>query len=443
MLISASAAFTAFLLLSGHASAQVKEAEKPDIASPILLRTPGSASQSSGGKSEFLRGVNLGGWLVLEKWMNDEMFSGTQAQDQHSFDSTPNAKEKLEKHWASFFVEDDIKKLAKAGINALRIPIGYWAYDNKNTPYIQGADKYLEKAIGWARNSGMKVWVDCHGSPGSQNGFDNSGQSGNVNWQVGDNMQHSISVLKTMAEKYGATKYADVVVGLEMTNEPISWGNNDFGKTQSWTKDAYAIVKKASANPKLEIIMHDSFKGVTSWTDLGKGLINGGARTFGVDTHMYQCFVDADKKLTQAQHITKACGWGSELSTAKAIMPTYVGEWSAATDICINPDGSTFGGSSCTESGCQCQNGDWTKWNDKMKEQVRRYVDAQLDTFEAHASGYFLWSAKGPGGWGLLNLLDPEHGIMTSVKERKYPNQCGNKKRREKRGSLGATPEAF
>lgn len=50
------------------------------------------------------------------------------------------------------------------------------ALDNTGTPYIsyglgQGADYYLEKAIGWAQTAGIRVWVDCHGSPGSQNGW--------------------------------------------------------------------------------------------------------------------------------------------------------------------------------------------------------------------------------------------------------------------------------
>ena len=35
---------------------------------------------------------------------------------------------------------------------------------------MKGAEAHLDKAIGWARKNGMKVWVDLHGAPGSQNG---------------------------------------------------------------------------------------------------------------------------------------------------------------------------------------------------------------------------------------------------------------------------------
>jgi len=202
----------------------------------------------------------------------------------------------------------------------------------------------MEKAIGWARKANMKVWVDCHGSPGSQNGFDNSGQSlgeNDVQWQVGNNMARSIDVLKTMAAKYGAKEYADVVVGLQLTNEPISWGANDFSKTQSWAKDAFDAVKKASANPDLVIVMHDAFKQPKTWLDIPsqiKSEKNVDAKNFGIDTHLYQVFDKEDKTKTQKEHIDKACGWSQtinpnqELPTNEGFMKTYVGEWSAATD---------------------------------------------------------------------------------------------------------------
>jgi aryl-phospho-beta-D-glucosidase BglC (GH1 family) len=57
------------------------------------------------------------------------------------------------------------------------LPIGYWAWDvSGGEPYIQGQLAYLNKAVTWAQKYNLKVIVDLHGVPGSQNGFDNSGQ---------------------------------------------------------------------------------------------------------------------------------------------------------------------------------------------------------------------------------------------------------------------------
>ena len=292
----------------------------------------------------------------------------------------------------------------------------------------------------------MKVWVDCHGSPGSQNGVDNSGQQGVNEWQQGNNLQRSIDVLKIMAAKYGAQEYADVVVGLEMTNEPISYGNNLFSTTKTWAAEAYAAVKAEVENENLVIVMHDAFQTPIAWLGVAETLLSdvlpGAPKTFGIDTHLYGLFTDEEDEMTQAQHITEACGWADNLKTSNAVMPTYVGEWSAATNICVNPDGSTTAGTTCSVSGCQCQSADFDDWNDNMIEVVRKYVEAQMDVFESTSSGYFMWAAKGPGGWGFLNGI--QNGVVPNpVTSRKYSNQCGGSSRREVRGSLGRAGEAW
>lgn len=58
-----------------------------------------------------------------------------------------------------------------------------------------------------------------------------------------------------------------------------------------------------------------------------------------------------------------------------------------------------------------------------MVEQVRRYVEAQLDVFEESTSGYFMWAAKRPGGWGFLNGIR-KWRIPNPVTSREYTKQC-------------------
>ena len=71
------------------------------------------------------------------------------------------------------------------GLNFVRIPIGYWAFQLlDNDPYVQGQVQYLEKALGWARKNNIRVWIDLHGAPGSQNGFDNSGLRDSYNFKT-------------------------------------------------------------------------------------------------------------------------------------------------------------------------------------------------------------------------------------------------------------------
>ncbi|CAD0044533.1 unnamed protein product [Aureobasidium pullulans] len=401
------------------------------IASSTSAAASSTATASTGSAvlPDVLRGVNIGGWLILESWMNWDVFADTDAKDQFSFDSCDGAKDKLEKHWSSYFTESDVEGLAAAGINAVRIPIGFWSYLD-TAPYLMGADAYLEKAIGWCRNHGIKVLVDCHGSPGSQNGFDNSGRSGNVAWQQDDNMEQSISILETIAKKYGAQEYADVVFGIQLVNEPISWDQNNIDTTKEWAKKAYTAVKSASTNQDLAVIMHDGFMGPSDWEEVGAA-VNGGASLsdakFWIDTHLYQNQVADDSKLTQDEHVEKACNWSStELLPSSSNLPVIVGEFSAATNICANPDGSTVAGSVCWIDGCQCSaNVDIEDWNEPLIQATRKFLEAELDTFEAHARGYFMWNFKGPGAWGYQNAI--KYGLIgDKITDRKYPGQCSS-----------------
>jgi hypothetical protein len=73
-------------------------------------------------------------------------------------------KDRLSAHWASFYNADDFHQIKAAGMNHVRIPIGYWAVDPlHDDPYIQGQIPYLDQAIQWAGAAGLKVWIDLHG----------------------------------------------------------------------------------------------------------------------------------------------------------------------------------------------------------------------------------------------------------------------------------------
>jgi glucan 1,3-beta-glucosidase len=380
---------------------------------------------------DIMRGVNIGSWLILEFWMTPHVFAGTNTGDQISFDATPGAQSKLKKHWDTYFTEADVEKLASWGINALRIPIGFWAYDNANTPYLSGADAYLEKAVGWARKHNMKVIVDCHGSPGSQNGFDSSGRSGIVDWQNPWNLERSIQVLEKIARKYGSKKYADVVYGIELVNEPISWGGNDFLITKLWAQAAYFRVQAAADNDNLAIIMHDGFMRPENWVDVGLNITRHlfhqkAPMNFILDTHLYQNQMDDDSKLSEKAHIQKACGWrqSEPLNENQNGMPVIVGEFSAQMNVCAYPDGTITPGTVCNKKGCQCSsNVDVQYWSQPLIDAHRRFVEAQLDTFESSTHGWFMWAYKGPGAWGLDNAV--KYGLIgKKVTDRKFPNQC-------------------
>ena len=128
------------------------------------------------------------------------------------------------------------------------------------------------------------------------------------------------------------------------------------------------------------------------------------------------------------------------LGASKKIMPTYVGEWTAASDICAYPDGHTEPGHTCNVNGCQCQsNVDSAKWGEPMIKAVRKYMEAQLDAFEKNTDGFFFWAWKAPGAWNFMNGVK-QGWIPQPLNARIFPGQCGYPSpatRRAKRNMLG------
>lgn len=116
-----------------------------------------------------VRGVNLGGWLLTEPWITPSLYerAGDGAIDEYTLCQTLGkdaALTLLSAHWASWITAGDLAEIAAAGLNHVRIPIGYWSVAPvEGDPYVQGALEYLDQAIGWAGSVGLKVMIDLHG----------------------------------------------------------------------------------------------------------------------------------------------------------------------------------------------------------------------------------------------------------------------------------------
>jgi aryl-phospho-beta-D-glucosidase BglC (GH1 family) len=112
--------------------------------------------------------VNLGGWFVLEPWITPSIFEAAGgAVDEYTYCQTlgqSEAQSRLETHWSTWITQADFGAIAAAGLNHVRIPIGYWAVNPQpGDPYVQGQIPYLDQAVAWAGEVGLKVIIDLHG----------------------------------------------------------------------------------------------------------------------------------------------------------------------------------------------------------------------------------------------------------------------------------------
>ncbi|MBQ4186622.1 MAG: beta-glucosidase, partial [Firmicutes bacterium] len=86
----------------------------------------------------YIKGVNLGNWLVLEKWMSPALFYGTDAEDEYDL---PRALSKevyearIRIHRSEYISEGDFVRIKAMGLNTVRIPVPFFVFGDVE-PYI-------------------------------------------------------------------------------------------------------------------------------------------------------------------------------------------------------------------------------------------------------------------------------------------------------------------
>lgn len=338
-----------------------------------------------------LRGVNLGGWLVLEKWMTPSLFSGMAARDETAWCAELGDKAEwiLQKHWRTFIKRDDFAWLAGVGINAVRIPVGHWlfeadypyhaSYGDKPYPFVQGGTEILDQAFAWAQEFGLLVVVDLHAAPGCQNGFDNGGIQDVCEWHTRQEyIDYALKTLERLAQRYGGHP---ALCGIEVLNEP-RW-DIDTELLKRFTQAGYAIIRRHCRAEEVAVIFHDGFRGFREY----EGFMSGPQyRNVVFDIHRYQCFIREDVELDIFGHMHKAVvDWKNEAEEIirHAGIPTYVGEWSLGLDLKMTETWAA-GAFDYPQAGMD---------DFQLNVAYRGYAAAQLACFEKYL-GWFFWSYK-------------------------------------------------
>lgn len=236
---------------------------------------------------EFAHGVNLGNWLVLEKWMSPQLFFNSSAPDEYYLPRTLSHEDyqaRIMQHRAEYITERDFVYLKSLGINSLRIPIPYFVFGDRE-PFV-GCIEYLDKAFAWATALDQSILLDLHTAPLSQNGFDNGGMQGVCKWaQTLHEVEFVLNTLERLAQHYGSHQ---ALYGIEILNEPVSaklW--KDFKVQERYQPvepeiaqgsapvtheflvdfyhEAYARINRHLADGKF-VVFHDNFE-LEAWFD--------------------------------------------------------------------------------------------------------------------------------------------------------------------------------
>lgn len=270
-----------------------------------------------------IRGVNLGGWLSLEPFITPSLFNTYKADqnivDEYSLTTLlgpSKAAQVLEKHYAQFITEGDFASIQAAGFDHVRIPYSYWAVTTyPGDPYVPKISwRYLLRGIEYARRYGLRVNLDLHALPGSQNGWNHSGRQGAIGWLNGTdgalNAQRSLDLHTQLSTFFAQPRYQNVITIYGLVNEPKMIALPQSAVVD-WTERAAQIVRKGGMNQT--IAFGDGFLGVEKWQGQLQGISG-----MVLDAHEYTIF---DPNLIVLNHTAKvqyACaGWTGQMKLSE------------------------------------------------------------------------------------------------------------------------------
>ncbi|KAL8641852.1 MAG: hypothetical protein Q9228_001399 [Teloschistes exilis] len=370
-----------------------------------------------------IRGINIGGWLSIEPFITPSFFQSYKTNqgiiDEYTLTKElgpQNAAKMLEKHYAQFVKEDDFQQIQAAGFDHVRIPYSYWAVTTyPGDPYVPKISwRYLLRAIEYCRKYGLRVNLDLHALPGSQNGWNHSGRQGVIGWLNGTdgavNAQRSLDIHNQLATFFAQPRYKNVITIYGLANEPKMIALPTTAVVD-WETKAAAIVRKAGLQAYL--VVGDGFLGLSKW----QGQLTG-VQNVILDVHQYTIFNKNQINFPHQKKIQYACqGWTEQMKSSIDLTtgfgPTICGEWSQADTDCalylnnVNT-GSRWEGTLPTADPttsvtspdcppgagtCSCDkaNADPGSYSDDYKRWLMMYAEAQMASFEA-GWGWFYWT---------------------------------------------------
>jgi hypothetical protein len=181
-----------------------------------MLKTSATRIVDKYGKTIVLKGINIGGWLMMEGYM-----LGGRNIAEHIF------KDELKKRYGrnapaqftkdfrnSYFTEEDIKRIKELGFNCVRLPINYRIIEEK------GGLKYLQNIVKLFAKHKLYVILDMHAAPGSQNIDWHSDSDGKaLLWEDEKNRKKYVRLWEELAKAF---KNEDMIAGYDVMNEPVT-----------------------------------------------------------------------------------------------------------------------------------------------------------------------------------------------------------------------------
>ncbi|CAO3620463.1 unnamed protein product [Cunninghamella echinulata] len=265
-------------------------------------------------------GVNLGSLFILESWLCPPPLKNSSKGNWSSEldflilceKEKKSAKEILQHHWQTFITTKDIDFLEQQGINAIRLPIGYWLiHPDRLLPkhdafypyrfiYQHTWDHYVLPLIQYCEQKKIGVLIDLHGLPGGQNNDDHCGIRASSTSSFFNASKYQDLYFLIFDDMMKQLIHINNIIGIELVNEPINHPKL-LGFYQRACKHMLTLYKQQHTSTKtyLPIYLADGWKPGDFINHLYPQLHY---PFIVLDTHQYFCHAPSDHEKTAQQH---------------------------------------------------------------------------------------------------------------------------------------------
>ncbi len=195
-------------------------------AADPFLKTSGINIRNGHGAGDIvpLRGINLGGWLVMEAWMVP-MNSTTNLPDNYSALQTldggfgvTNEQSLIRTFQDAWITTNDLDTIKAMGMNVVRLPIWWANLETLGGTWRTDAFDRIDWLVTNAWQRGIYTIIDLHGVPGGQSFDQSTGQiNQNQYWTNTNDQSRTTIIWQNIAAHFTGNP---AVAGYDLINEP-------------------------------------------------------------------------------------------------------------------------------------------------------------------------------------------------------------------------------
>lgn len=303
---------------------QVQTATSPtNLPAFTLLHASGINIVNTNGAVVRLRGLNLGGWFVMEPWMCPADSGGL--PDTYSIITNldirfgvTNEQSLIHLYQTNWITTTDLNNITNGGFNCVRVPVWWGNFysitNTTSTGWRSDAFSELDWVVTNCAARGIYVVIDMHGVVGGQSLSDDTGEENqNTYWTNSTEQSETAYMWQQIAAHYNGNS---AVAGYDLINEP----DNTPSTLAVWTayNSLYNTIR--AVDPSHIIIMEGTFIN-WDWNMLPAPSTYGWTNIV-YSMHEYQ--YNSTTNQIKAGSDNQVTDFGNHLSWN---VPDYIGEW--------------------------------------------------------------------------------------------------------------------